>query len=272
MTDANPVTYDARNPQTPDPATAARAVTDRPKLAFIRAYPRPAAEFATAGWQVREEPEHYIPDLLSDRDAAPDLALIAAAAAETEEQREAMALLDDAENLLAVLLVSQEQECDSRAMQAEAVLTVVRKKLRQAHNRIDRQEGSHRNAVLAYLELKQRMEAGGEPVPTGDDDENGTEKDDSPEVGAFDPDVEIHEAMLARERAEGSYPDRDAVQAMEEPLHRLTSAAVLFSDITTESTPGPELRMRGLSFLAGSISREAFRLFRLYHGHPPRHC
>lgn len=59
---------------------------------------------------------------------------------------------------------------------------------------------------------------------------------------------------------------------MEEPLHRLTSAAVLFSDVTTERTPGPELRMRGLSFLAESISREAFRLFRLYHGHPPRFC
>lgn len=78
MTDANPVTYDARNPQTPAPATAASAVTGRPKLACMRAYPRPAAESATAGWQVREEPEHYIPDLLSDRDAAPDLAHIAA--------------------------------------------------------------------------------------------------------------------------------------------------------------------------------------------------
>ena len=107
---------------------------------------------------------------------------------------------------------------------------------------------------------------------TGDDDENGMEPDDPTEVGAFDPDVEIHEAMLARERAGGSLPDGDALEAMEEPLHRLTSAAVLFSDVTAESSPGPELRMRGLSFLAESISREAFRLFRLYHGHPPRHC
>ena len=65
---------------------------------------------------------------------------------------------------------------------------------------------------------------------------------------------EIHAAMLARERAGGSYPDGDALEAMEEPLHRLTSAAVPFSDVTAESSPGPELRMRGLSFLAESIS------------------
>jgi hypothetical protein len=58
---------------------------------------------------------------------------------------------------------------------------------------------------------------------------------------------------------------------MEEPLHRLTGAAVLFSDITTESSAAPELRMRGLSFLAEAMFREALRLFRLYHGHPPRY-
>src|SRR5690606_16915211 len=150
--------------------------------------------------------EYYIPDLLSDRDYAPDPALLEAAEAHTEEQREAMALLDDAENLLAVLLASQEQECDSRAMQAEAVLKVVQKKLRQSHNRIDRQEGSHRNAVLAYFELKERKEAGGESVTTGDDDANGTGTGDLAEVDAFDPDVEIHEAILARERAGSSYP------------------------------------------------------------------
>src|SRR5690606_36360405 len=51
-----------------------------------------------ASWQVREEPEYYIPDLLSDRDYAPDPALIHAAEAHTKEQREAMALLDDAKN------------------------------------------------------------------------------------------------------------------------------------------------------------------------------
>jgi hypothetical protein len=47
---------------------------------------------------------------------------------------------------------------------------------------------------------------------------------------------------------------------------------VLFSDVKTESTEGPELRMRDLSFLAEAICREAFGLFRLYHGHPPSLC
>jgi len=62
-----------------------------------------------------------------------------------------------------------------------------------------------------------------------------------------------------------------AVEAMEEPLHRLTGVAVLFSDITAESSATPELRVRGLSFLAEAMFREALRLFRLYHGHPPRY-
>lgn len=69
-----------------------------------------------------------------------------------------MALLDDTENLLGVLLASIEYETDSRAMQAEAVLKIVKKKLKKAHVRIDRQEGEHRNLFLAYFELKARSE------------------------------------------------------------------------------------------------------------------
>ena len=104
-----------------------------------------------------------------------------------------------------------------------------------------------------------------------DDEENGTDTDDAAEEFSDDLEVQIHEAILVREKTGDSFPDRNAVEAMEEPLHRLTGAAVLFSDITTESTAGKELRMRGLSFLAEAMFREAMRLFRLYHGHPPRH-
>jgi hypothetical protein len=70
---ANPVTYDARNPQTSIPAMAARAVAGRSKVADARAYSLPAADrpAAPAGWQVREEPDYYIPDLLSDKDYEP---------------------------------------------------------------------------------------------------------------------------------------------------------------------------------------------------------
>lgn len=67
-----------------------------------------------------------------------------------------MALIDDAENLLAVLVASTEEEADSRAMQADTVLKIVRKKLNKAHTRIDRQESRHRNLFVAYFELKER--------------------------------------------------------------------------------------------------------------------
>jgi hypothetical protein len=82
------------------------------------------------------------------------------------------------------------------------------------------------------------------------DDENGTETDDAAEDFSDDLEVQIYEAILAREKTGDSFPDRSAVEAMEEPLHRLTGAAVLFRDITMESSAGPELRMRGLSFRA----------------------
>jgi hypothetical protein len=58
---------------------------------------------------------------------------------------------------------------------------------------------------------------------------------------------------------------------MEEPLHRLTGAAVLFSDITMESSALRSCAMRGRSLLAQAMFREALRLFRLCHGHPPRY-
>jgi len=70
-----------------------------------------------------------------------------------------------------------------------------------------------------------------------DGEENGTETDDATEDFPDDLEVQIHEAILAREKTGDVFPDRNAVDAMEEPLHRLTGAAVLFSDITTEAVP-----------------------------------
>jgi hypothetical protein len=57
-----------------------------------------------------------------------------------------------------MLMSAIEDDGDSRAMQAEAVLKVVRKKLRKAHIRIDLQETRHRNLFLAYFELKARSD------------------------------------------------------------------------------------------------------------------
>ena len=56
-----------------------------------------------------------------------------------------------------MLLASIEYESDNRAMQADAVLKIVKKKLKKAHGRIDRQEGDHRNLFLAYFESKAQL-------------------------------------------------------------------------------------------------------------------
>lgn len=164
MIDADSATYDI--PRRPTRLTAVAAgpaarLTKRPE---IRAYYLPAACRATAphgdparGRQLREnQGEYVIPDPMEDENCEPDPELLDAAEAHTEEQREAMALLDDAENLLAVLMAAVEEDGDSRAMQVEAVLRAVQKKLEKAHTRIDRQETHHRNLFLAYFESKAR--------------------------------------------------------------------------------------------------------------------
>jgi hypothetical protein len=162
---ANTDTYDARSPQTIVPAIAARAIGGRPTRPEARANPLRGTGSSeppcSTAWQVREEPAYYIPDLLSDKDRKTEPGLFAAADAHAEGLRDAMALLDEAENLVTVLTASMEHEGDSRAMQAEAVLKIVRKKLTKAHTRIDRQHTRHRNLFLAYFELKARSEKGG---------------------------------------------------------------------------------------------------------------
>ncbi|HZD51793.1 MAG TPA: hypothetical protein VE175_01995, partial [Woeseiaceae bacterium] len=137
----------------------ARAVAGRRKVAGARAYSRPAADAqaAPAGRQVREEPEDYLPDRLSDPDDAADPALIEAADAHAKDLREAMASLDDAENLVAVLMASVEYETDSRAMQVETVLKIVREKLREAHGRIDRQDARHQKLFAAREVLDETL-------------------------------------------------------------------------------------------------------------------
>lgn len=132
----------------------------------LRTYPfltacRPTSsdESPMPSWQIREERGEYVtPDQSEDENDERGPEVFDAAAAHTEEQREAMCLLDDAENLLAVLMAAIEDDGDSRAMQAETVLKVVREKLREAHTRINRQESHYRNLFLAYFELKARSE------------------------------------------------------------------------------------------------------------------
>jgi hypothetical protein len=143
-------------------AVATRPAAGLTKRPAIRAYSLPTACRAisshgdpTPAWQVREEQGEYdIPDPREDENFEPDRELFHAADAYTEELREAMGLLDEAENLLAVLMAAIENDADSRAAQAEAVLKAARKKLNKAHTRIDRQDGRHRDLFLAYFALK----------------------------------------------------------------------------------------------------------------------
>jgi hypothetical protein len=55
--------------------------------------------------------------------------------------------------------------------------------------------------------------------------------DDAAEDFSDNLEVQICEAILAREKTGDSFPDRNAVEAMEEPLHRLTGAAVLHDQL-----------------------------------------
>ena len=110
-----------------------------------------------------------------------------------------------------------------------------------------------------------------EAAMTEDDAENGAQTDEIPEGLFDDVEVEIHRAIIQREHTSGAFPDGDAVAAMEEPLHRLMGATVLFADICMLSSEDPPLSLMGLSFLANAMRRETLRLFRLYHGHPPRY-
>jgi hypothetical protein len=143
-------------------AVATRSADGLTKRPGIRAYSLPTACRAASphgnpapAWQIREEEGEYdIPDPTEDANCESDPELFEAAEAHTEEQREAMALLDDAENLLGVLMAAIEDDSDDRAMQVEAVLKIVRKKLNKAHTRIDRQESRHRDLFLAYFALK----------------------------------------------------------------------------------------------------------------------
>ncbi|MEX2496526.1 MAG: hypothetical protein WD448_10580 [Woeseia sp.] len=107
---ANTATYDAASHPTTFPAMAVRPAAALPTLLrncarSLTGTGRPASpHFAyVPGLQVREEGEHYIPDLESDKDYEADPALSHAVRAYTENIRLALALLDDAINLAGVL-------------------------------------------------------------------------------------------------------------------------------------------------------------------------
>ena len=136
------------------------------KPSEVRAYPSAATCRAAsphgdgpARWQVREEEGEYdIPDLLKDADYASDAELYDAADEHARHLRRAQRNLEEALNLARVLAESVSGIGDSRAVQAEAVLSVVDRKLNKALNRLDRHDSRHRNLFFAYFDLKARSE------------------------------------------------------------------------------------------------------------------
>ena len=103
------------------------------------------------------------------------------------------------------------------------------------------------------------------------DDEAAAEAD----PGYPDEDQEILDTIAARERAGRGYPDDDAIKAMEQTVGRLIGAATLMEDVLVLSSKPSfreeEVHLLGLVFLAGAMSREAERLYRLYHGMAPKY-
>ena len=92
---------------------------------------------ANTAWQVREDGGAYGADAL--RHAA--------------HLRKAERLLDEARNLVALLLASLGDEADARAMQTEIALKLIEKKLNKAHTQIDRHEARHRTLFAARSDL-----------------------------------------------------------------------------------------------------------------------
>jgi hypothetical protein len=109
--------------------------------------------------EVREEKEFYIPDYLSAGPAGIRRDAWNVAEKHVSDLREAEQRLDEAMNLVGVLLGSLQEAGDARAMQAETVLKIVENRLQQVHDRIDRHDTRFMNLFLAYFDLRDR--AGG---------------------------------------------------------------------------------------------------------------
>ncbi len=99
-------------------------------------------------YRVGEDRGDY--DVDSDADAA--------TADQANELYEAQRQIGDALNLAGLLLASLEDECDSRAMQIHTVMRVIEKKLEKAYNQVDRHDANHTKLLLAYNNLKDKVE------------------------------------------------------------------------------------------------------------------
>ena len=108
--------------------------------------------------QVREEKGIYNPGrmLSTERDANPGPS--SAIADHAKHLRKAESTIDDASNLVGLMLASLDDESDGRAMQTIAGLRVIEQKLCKANDQIDKHHTRHRNLLLAHFDLKNQVD------------------------------------------------------------------------------------------------------------------
>ena len=161
MNAANITTNDLNNPETPLDSRAGQAAPGlRTRSGGCNVY-RPTFRLP-ANWQVREDSEFYIPDLLSDTEYDANPKAYAAFAQQAKHLHKVESLLDDAWNLVRLMQASLGDEGDDRAMQIEAGLKAVEKKLGKAHAQIDRHHTRYTNLFFAYFDLKDKSDESAE--------------------------------------------------------------------------------------------------------------
>ena len=129
-------------------ATLANTFEHRPQTRLDGVTPTRPADFRHAYLHVKEDRIPYDPDTPSagnfDSDAIPD----------AESQ------LDEALNLVGLMLAAVENESDSRAMQVETGLRAIERRIRTARIRIDEHDTCHARLLSAYRDLKEAAERG----------------------------------------------------------------------------------------------------------------
>lgn len=159
MNEATISTNDLNNPEMPLDSVGERIALElRTRSGDCTVY-RPTFR-PRENWEVREDREFYIPDVLSDAeyDAKPEAYSLAAEHA--QHLYKAQGLVGEALNLVGLMLASLGDEGDARAMQTETGLKVIEKKLKKAYNRIDKHDRRHTNLFLAYVNVRGKTDEG----------------------------------------------------------------------------------------------------------------
>lgn len=117
-----------------------------------------AASEAPKDRQSNEDKESYLFDFLLGERREVDPEARSAAEDHVNGLRNAQRDLDEALNLSEVLRGAMEEDGDSRAMQVDTVLKVVEKKVKKAHDRVDKHASRCRKLFLAYCELRRQSD------------------------------------------------------------------------------------------------------------------